>query len=112
MTDISKHFPGVLALQNVSLEVNAGETLGLMGENGAGKSTLMKILSGVYAPDGGEIELNGQPVTLTNPHQAQNLGISIIYQEFNLFPNMSVEENVFIGRVPSRAGIVERGLLC
>ena len=111
MTNISKHFPGVLALQNVSLEVEGGEALGLMGENGAGKSTLMKILSGVYAPDGGEIELNGSPVTLTNPHQAQNLGISIIYQEFNLFPNMTVEENVFIGREPSRAGIVDRATL-
>ncbi|MDQ2683364.1 MAG: sugar ABC transporter ATP-binding protein, partial [Chloroflexota bacterium] len=71
----------------------------------------MKVLSGVYAPDGGTIEIGGAPVTLTNPHQAQALGISIIYQEFNLFPNMSVEENVFIGREPSRAGVVDRRVL-
>src|SRR4051812_36388628 len=87
MEGISKTFPGVRALQSVHLEVFAGECLALMGENGAGKSTLMKILSGVYAPDEGTISIDGQRVTLTNPHQAQQLGISIIYQEFNLFPN-------------------------
>jgi ABC-type sugar transport system ATPase subunit len=108
MNGISKSFPGVHALQDVSLEVFPGECLALMGENGAGKSTLMKILSGVYSPDAGTIEFGGTPVTLTKPHQAQQLGISIIYQEFNLFPNLSVEENVFIGREPSRAGWVDR----
>ena len=102
MTGISKSFPGVHALQDVSLEIYPGECLALMGENGAGKSTLMKVLSGVYSPDAGTVEIQGSQVTLTNPHQAQQLGISIIYQEFNLFPNMSVEENVFIGREPSR----------
>src|SRR5688572_14431451 len=81
MTGISKFFPGVQALKDVSLEVYPGECLALVGENGAGKSTLMKILSGVYAPDEGHIELESQPVTLSNPHQAQRLGISIIYQE-------------------------------
>jgi ABC-type sugar transport system ATPase subunit len=106
MEGISKTFPGVRALQSVELEVFAGECLALMGENGAGKSTLMKILSGVYAPDEGTISIDGQPVTLTNPHQAQRLGISIIYQEFNLFPNMTVEENVFVGREPSSNGFV------
>jgi ABC-type sugar transport system ATPase subunit len=111
MTGISKSFPGVQALKDVSLSIYPGECLALMGENGAGKSTLMKILSGVYAPDAGTIEMGGAPVTLTNPHQAQQLGVSIIYQEFNLFPNMSVEENVFIGREPSKAGMVDRRTL-
>jgi ABC-type sugar transport system ATPase subunit len=103
---ISKSFPGVLALQEVSLEVHAGEVLGLVGENGAGKSTLMKILSGVYEPDAGEIVFAGKPVTLHSPRQAQELGISIIYQEFNLMPNLSVEENVFVGREPNSSGVV------
>src|SRR5215216_2897843 len=94
---VTKSFPGVLALQDVSLEVHPGEVLGLVGENGAGKSTLMKILSGVYQPDSGEIILDGKPVVLHSPRQAQDLGISIIYQEFNLMPNLSVEENVFVG---------------
>jgi ABC-type sugar transport system ATPase subunit len=106
MTGISKAFPGVQALKSVSLEVFPGECLALVGENGAGKSTLMKSLSGVYAPDEGQIELDTQPVTLSNPHQAQRLGISIIYQEFNLFPNLTIEENVFIGREPNTNGIV------
>src|SRR5215211_2052279 len=106
MTGISKAFPGVQALKSVSLDVYPGECLALVGENGAGKSTLMKILSGVYAPDEGQIVLDGQPVTLTTPHQAQQLGISIIYQEFNLFPNLTIEENVFIGREPNSKGVV------
>ena len=103
---ISKSFPGVLALQDVSLQVFSGEVLGLVGENGAGKSTLMKILSGVYQPDGGEVVFAGAPVNLQSPRQAQDLGISIIYQEFNLMPNLSVEENVFVGREPNSGGFV------
>jgi ABC-type sugar transport system ATPase subunit len=103
---VTKSFPGVLALQDVSLEVYPGEVLGLVGENGAGKSTLMKILSGVYQPDSGEIILDGKPVTLHSPRQAQDLGISIIYQEFNLMPNLSVEENVFVGREPNSGKVV------
>ena len=103
---VSKSFPGVLALQDVSLEVYPGEVLGLVGENGAGKSTLMKILSGVYQPDGGAIVFAGKPVVLHNPRQAQGLGIAIIYQEFNLMPNLSVEENVFVGREPNSGKVV------
>ena len=103
---VTKSFPGVLALQDVSLEVHPGEVLGLVGENGAGKSTLMKILSGVYQPDSGEIILDGKPVVLHSPRQAQDLGISIIYQEFNLMPNLSVEENVFVGREPNAGKVV------
>ncbi len=109
MTGISKQFPGVQALQHVDLHVRAGECLALVGENGAGKSTLMKILSGVYAPDEGTIAIDGQVVTPSNPHHAQQLGVSIIYQEFNLFPNMSVEDNIFIGREPNRGRMVDRG---
>jgi ABC-type sugar transport system ATPase subunit len=111
MTGISKQFPGVQALQHVDLYVRPGECLALVGENGAGKSTLMKILSGVYAPDEGTIAIDGQIVIPSNPHHAQQLGVSIIYQEFNLFPNMSVEENIFIGREPNRTGFVDRGRL-
>jgi ABC-type sugar transport system ATPase subunit len=103
---ISKSFPGVMALQDVSMDVYPGEVHGLVGENGAGKSTLMKILSGVYEPDRGRILLDGNPTLLHSPRQAQDLGVSIIYQEFNLMPNLSVEENVFVGREPNRAKFV------
>ena len=106
MEGISKQFPGVQALRHVNLDVHPGECLGLVGENGAGKSTLMKILSGVYVPDEGQLVLDGQPVSLSSPRQAQALGISIIYQEFNLMPNLSVAENIFIGREPNTAGLV------
>ncbi len=98
--DASKAFPGVQALQNVDLEVRRGEILGLIGQNGAGKSTLMKILSGVYKIDSGAISYLGSPIEIHNPHHAQQLGISIIYQELNLMPNLTVMENVFVGREP------------
>ncbi len=111
MAGIGKSFPGVKALQNVSLEVFPGECLGLVGENGAGKSTLMKILSGVYTPDEGRLILDGADVTLHNPRQAQALGVSIIYQEFNLMPNLSVAENIFVGREPNTAGVVRAGAM-
>jgi ABC-type sugar transport system ATPase subunit len=111
MEQVSKHFPGVLALHDVSLEVYPGEVLGLVGENGAGKSTLMKILSGVYQPDGGQIVFDGKPIVIHSPRQAQDLGISIIYQEFNLMPNLSVEENVFVGREPNSGKFVRWGQL-
>ncbi len=108
MAGISKGFPGVQALRSVGFEVYSGECVALIGENGAGKSTLMKILSGVYSADDGQIIISGDDVSVTSPHQAQNLGVSIIYQEFNLFPNLSVEENIFIGREPSTTGFVRR----
>jgi ribose transport system ATP-binding protein len=100
MENVSKLFPGVQALDNVNLHVNAGEVLGLIGQNGAGKSTLMKILSGVYDVDHGAIYIEGKTVQIRNPHHAQTLGISIIYQELNLMPNLTVMENIFIGREP------------
>lgn len=108
MENVSKSFPGVQALENVSLHVNGGEVLGLIGQNGAGKSTLMKILSGVYTIDSGEIYYNGRPLQIHNPHHAQQLGISIIYQELNLMPNLSVMENIFIGREPGPMLFVSR----
>ena len=106
MTGISKHFPGVQALDNVSLEVAPGEIHGLLGENGAGKSTLLKILSGAYQPDAGSIELDGRPVRVNSPHHAQQLGIVTIYQEFNLVPSLTIAENVFIGREPGNAPFI------
>ncbi|MBV9848256.1 MAG: sugar ABC transporter ATP-binding protein [Armatimonadetes bacterium] len=103
MRGISKTFPGVRALDHVSLEVRPGEVHALMGENGAGKSTLMKVLAGAYQPDGGEIILNGQPARLETPQKAMALGVGIIYQEFNLVPQLSVAENIFLGREPRGA---------
>jgi inositol transport system ATP-binding protein len=100
MTGIAKRFPGVQALDDVSLEVEEGEVHGLLGENGAGKSTLLKILSGALQPDVGTIELSGSLVSLPTPEAAQALGIVMIYQEFNLIPSMTVEENLFLGREP------------
>ncbi|MGO4103920.1 sugar ABC transporter ATP-binding protein [Leifsonia sp. YAF41] len=101
----SKSFPGVKALQNVRLEVRHNEVLALVGENGAGKSTLMKLLSGIYTPDEGEFFLNGEKLQINNPRHAQELGISIIHQEFNLANDLTVAQNIFIGREPRRAGI-------
>ncbi len=98
MTGIGKSFPGVVALQDVSLDVAPGEVLALLGENGAGKSTLLKILSGAQQPDQGTISLEGKEVAFATPHDAQRLGIATIYQEFTLAPNMTIAENVFIGR--------------
>lgn len=99
---ISKSFPGVRALADVSFSVRAGEVHALVGENGAGKSTLMKILAGVYQPDEGAIAWEGKQVTLHNPAQAQATGISIIYQEFNLLPDLTVAENLLLNREPQR----------
>lgn len=98
MSHITKRFPGVLALSNVDFTLRKGEVHALLGENGAGKSTLMKILSGVYQPDEGDIIFEDQPVSFANPLSAQSVGITIIHQEFNLFPELTVEDNIFIGR--------------
>jgi ribose transport system ATP-binding protein len=105
MENITKTFPGVLALDKVSFSLKAGEVVSLVGENGAGKSTLMKILSGAYKKDSGNIFLNGKAITIENPAHAQFLGISIIYQEFNLTRNQSVGANIFIAREPRMAGL-------
>jgi ribose transport system ATP-binding protein len=110
MLGICKAFPGVQALDDVTLEVGAGEVVALVGENGAGKSTLIKILSGCYRADAGEIGFDGQRLGHFTPSEAQRLGISVIYQEFNLAPPLSVAENVFVGRQPrTRLGTVAFG---
>ncbi|MFL5760022.1 MAG: sugar ABC transporter ATP-binding protein [Thermomicrobiales bacterium] len=101
---ISKRFPGVVALDEVSFDLRRGEAHVLVGENGAGKSTLVKILSGIYQPDEGEILLDGQPIALKDPHSAQTLGISTVHQELNLIPHLDVGKNIFLGREPIRAG--------
>jgi ribose transport system ATP-binding protein len=109
MKNVDKAFPGVQALDDVSFELRRGEVHALVGENGAGKSTLMKILSGAYTSDGGTIILDGQEVRVRNPRHGQELGISIIYQEFNLEPYLDIAENIFLGREPrGRAGIIDR----
>jgi ribose transport system ATP-binding protein len=107
-TGIAKSFPGVRALDGVGLTVRRGRLNALLGENGAGKSTLMNILAGVFPPDAGTIILEGQPVSFANPREAQAAGISIIHQELNLIPDLSIAENIFIGREPlTRFGLVD-----
>jgi ribose transport system ATP-binding protein len=101
--DIAKAYPGVQALDGVSLDIYPGEVHALVGENGAGKSTLVKILAGAVRADRGEMLVAGKPVTLTSPRQAEQLGISVIYQEFNLVPYLSVGENIMLGREPVTA---------
>jgi ABC-type sugar transport system ATPase subunit len=108
---ISKAFPGVQALDNVSFSAEGGKVLALLGENGAGKSTLLKILSGDIPRDEGEILLDGEPLALTSPNKAINLGISVIYQERQLIPSLSVMENIFLGALPVRSGFVSYGQL-
>lgn len=107
MCGISKSFPGVKALSNVSISLNAGEVHALCGENGAGKSTLMKILSGVYQADEGEIFINGEKVYIENTKKAQQLGISIIFQEFNLCPHLTVADNIWLDRQPKKGPFVD-----
>ncbi|MFD0672419.1 sugar ABC transporter ATP-binding protein [Cohnella sp. GCM10027633] len=104
MGGIYKHFPGVKALNGVDFRLFPGEVHALMGENGAGKSTLIKVLTGVYSIDQGTVELDGKPVSIHSPQEAQGAGISTVYQEVNLCPNLSVAENIFIGREPRRFG--------
>ena len=107
LTSIGKRFPGVQALDNAELEVLPGEIHALLGENGAGKSTLINILSGAQQPDSGTIELGGEKVTMASPHDAQRRGVVTIYQEFTLAPNMTIAENVFIGREPGSGVFVD-----
>lgn len=102
MKGIDKSFPGVHALDQCQFELRAGEVHALVGENGAGKSTLMKVLSGIYTKDAGQILIKGKEVEIPNPRAAQNLGISIIHQELNLMPHLTLAQNIFIGREPRR----------
>ncbi|MEO8668608.1 MAG: ATP-binding cassette domain-containing protein, partial [Bauldia sp.] len=98
MRHISKHFAGVRALVDAHLSVVAGEVHAVMGENGAGKSTLIKILAGAYAADQGQVFIAGKPVRLNSPTAAMAMGIAVIYQELSLSPNLTVAENIYLGR--------------
>jgi len=108
---ISKTFPGVKALTDISFDCYAGQVHALMGENGAGKSTLLKILSGNYAPTGGTLALRGEEVSFADTTAALNAGVAIIYQELHLVPEMTVAENIYLGQMPHKGGIVNRSLL-
>lgn len=108
MRGIQKSFPGVKALKGVDLTLYPGEVLALLGENGAGKSTLIKILGGAHQPDEGIIEINNQPINISTPQIAQDSGIGIIYQEFNLIPFLSVRENIFLGQEKSRISFIQK----
>ena len=107
LNNISKKFPGVVALDDVSFQLKKGEVHILLGENGAGKSTLIKILSGVYLKDKGQIIINGEKCEFKFPSDASRAGVATIYQEFNLIDTMSVAENIFMGRLPSRGKVIE-----
>ena len=108
--EVTKGFPGVLALDNVSFGLQAGEVHALVGENGAGKSTLIKVITGVYRPDGGEIFFASERVSFASPREAQGAGISTIYQDTNMVPLRSVAQNIFLGREPrNRFGLVDTG---
>ncbi len=106
MTGITKQFPAVRALSEVDFRLYPGEIHALLGENGAGKSTLIKVLTGVYEADAGTVALDGVPVRITSPHQAQRLGISTVYQEVNLCPNLTVAENIFLGRERAAGSVI------
>jgi ribose transport system ATP-binding protein len=105
---IVKEFPGVVALKGVNFELREGEVHVLVGANGAGKSTLVKILAGVYQPDGGRIFFDGKAVTMKTPEEASEMGISIVYQNFNLIGKMDVGQNIFLNREPLKGRLVKR----
>jgi L-arabinose transport system ATP-binding protein len=109
--NVSKAFPNVLALTDVSLDIRPGEILAFMGENGAGKSTLLKIINGDYQPDAGTLTLDGKPLAFANPRAAHKAGIRVIYQEPEIIPGVDVAENIWLGELPKRMGFVARGRL-
>ncbi len=109
VSGLTKSFVGHRVLHDVSLELLPGQVLGLVGENGAGKSTLMKILAGVHQADEGSVELDGKQVSFSHPVQAQQAGLSTVFQEFNLLPERTVAENIYLGREPRRRGLVDTG---
>src|SRR5436190_15368593 len=112
MSGITKHFPGVVALDSVDLAIHPGEIVALAGENGAGKSTLMKILGGIYQPDAGSLRVDGETVVIRSVADAITRGFGFIHQELNVLDNLDIAENVFLGREPVWAGplkLVNRG---
>ena len=108
MEGIEKSFPGVKALKGVHLDLLPGEVHAVVGENGAGKSTLIKVLAGVHRPDAGTIRIGGEPVQFHAPLEAQQAGIAVIYQEFNLIPALTVRENILLGHEQTRRGFFSR----
>jgi ribose transport system ATP-binding protein len=108
---LTKRFPGVVAVDAVDLDVEPGRVLVLLGENGAGKSTLARILSGVYRPDAGDMTIEGKPYRPSSPAEAIAAGIGMIHQETSLLPGLAVAENIFLGRQPTRGGLVDRAAM-
>jgi len=106
---VTKRFAGVTALDSVDFELRRGEIHALLGENGAGKSTLIKVLGGIHVPDAGAIEIDGLPARIRSVADADRLGIRIIHQELSLAPNLTVAENIYLGREPQRLGWLRRG---
>ena len=109
--NVSKAFPNVQALTDVSLDIQPGEILAFMGENGAGKSTLLKIINGDYQPDTGTLTMDGQRLAFSNPNAAHKAGIRVIYQEPEIIPGVDVAENIWVGELPKRFGLLDRGQL-
>jgi ribose transport system ATP-binding protein len=107
----TKNFPGVKALDSVSLDLQPGEIHALLGENGAGKSTLIKIITGVYRPEEGEIQLAGKRVNFASPQQALTAGIGTVHQERNLIPHYSIAENIMLDRLPTKFGLIDRNTM-
>ena len=105
--NINVYYGAIHAVKDISFQVNEGEIVTLIGANGAGKSTLIKVLTGVHAKDGGKIAMEGRPISPSSPLEAMKCGISTVYQEVNLCPNLSVAENIFIGREPKKAGGID-----
>ena len=111
VTNLSKSFPGVQALKEVSFSLNSGEILAVIGENGAGKSTLMRILAGVQTPDSGTIKIDEKAIEIPSVQAALRLGIVLIHQELNLSDNLSVAANIYLGREPRRLGFIRKSAL-
>ncbi|MEO0829936.1 MAG: ATP-binding cassette domain-containing protein, partial [Pseudomonadota bacterium] len=112
LSGVSKSFPGVRALSEVSLRLYPGKVTALVGENGAGKSTVVKVLTGIYQPDEGEIQIDGQPVRFPTPQSAETAGVTAIHQETVLFDELSVAENIFLGHAPKgRFGLIDTGAM-
>ena len=109
---VSKSFPGVKALDDVSFAVNKGEVVGLIGENGAGKSTVLKILNGIYQPDHGQVLVDDSPITINSPREAFDNGIAMVFQEQSILPTLTVAENIFLGREEEfiRFGIISKSI--